>query len=261
MISGKYKKEIKFIEDTLKEAVKVLEGMNILDVHDKSKRDLVTNSDYTVEHKILTSIQTTFKKDQILSEETAPNTKIEGRTWVLDPIDGTCNYANHIPIYGIQLALIDHKEIAAAGIALPCLNEIYLAVINEGCTLNGHSLKVSRDTINHSIVSFGDFNEFKVYESDLQSQTMYRLRHQIMKEKMFGAASVDFAFLASGRISGTYLIASHLWEILPGILICQEAGVKISDEKGEAYQLDSKIVMGANSQELLDLMCWKEDLC
>lgn len=261
MMSGKYKKEINFIEDTLKEAIKVLESMKIKDVRDKSKRDLVTNSDYAVENKILTCIRTKFKYDQILSEETNPDTTIMGRTWVLDPIDGTCNYANRIPMYGIQLALLDNEEAVVAGIALPCLNEIYLAQINEGCTLNGNLIKVHEDTLNHSIVSFGDFNELKPIESDLQSQTMLRLRHRIMKEKMYGAASIDFAFIASGRISGTYLIASHLWDILPGVLICKEAGVKISDERGQPYQLNSNIVLAANNQELLDLMCWKECIC
>lgn len=261
MMSGNYKKEINFIEDILKEAVKELESMEIHDVHDKSKRDLVTKSDYVIEQRIITCIKTTFKQDQILSEEMNPNTIIKGRTWVLDPIDGTCNYTNRIPMYGIQLALVDNMKIVAAGIALPCFDEIYLAVIDEGCTLNGSLLKTNSDSINHSIVSFGDFNEFKPIESDLQSQTMLRLRHRIMKEKMYGAASVDFAFLASGRISGTYLIASHLWDILPGILICKEAGIRISDETGQPYQLNSKIVLGANSQELLDLMSWKGHLC
>lgn len=261
MTSGNYKKEINFIEDLLKEAIKTLVSMNIQDVHDKSKRDLVTNCDYAMEHKMLSCIRTTFKHDRILSEELNPDTLIQGRTWVLDPIDGTCNYANRIPMYGIQLALVENMETVAAGIALPCLNEIYLAVINEGCMLNGVPLIVREDSIHHSIVSFGDYNEAKPFESDLQSQTMICLRHKVMKEKMFGAASVDFAFLASGRISGTYLIASHLWDILPGILICHEAGVRISDEMGQPYHLNSKIVLGANSQELLDLLSRKEHLC
>lgn len=261
MMSGKYKKEIDFIEAALRAAQKALESMNNQNVYDKTMRDLVTSSDYAVESSILAQIKINFEKDRILSEETNPNTIIKERTWVLDPIDGTCNYANHIPMYGVQLALVENSEIVAAGIALPCLDEIYLAVINEGCTLNGNPLKVREDSIHHSIVSFGDYNEAKPFESDLQSQTMFRLRHKIMKEKMFGAASVDFAYLASSRISGTYLIASHLWDILPGILICQEANVKICDETGNPYHLGSKIVIAANNQALLDLMCREEDIC
>ena len=171
-------------------------------------------------------------------------------------------FASGLPIglVGIWSAISQGKT-AAAGIMLPCLNELYLASQNGGCTLNGKKLTVKPDSINHSIVSFGDFNEERQAASNLQSQTMKRLRYQIMKEKMFGAASVDFAYLASGKTSGTFLIASHAWDILPGILIALEAGAVISDEKGKPFCFDSEIVLAANSQELIELMRQPELSC
>lgn len=261
MVTDNYEKEISFIESVLKEAAQRLNHMKIQSIHDKTSRDLVTSSDYAIEQYIITMIQSQFPSDHILSEEMNQDTLLQERTWVLDPIDGTCNYANAIPMFGIQLALTVGSVIAAAGIMLPCLNELYLASQNGGCTLNGKKLTVKPDSINHSIVSFGDFNEERQAASNLQSQTMKRLRYQIMKEKMFGAASVDFAYLASGKTSGTFLIASHAWDILPGILIALEAGAVISDEKGKPFCFDSEIVLAANSQELIELMRQPELSC
>lgn len=261
MVINNYEKEIRFIQSVLLDANRRLKILKVKNIQDKTARDLVTDSDYAIEQYIITMIYTQFPSDAILSEETNKNTKLQGRTWVLDPIDGTCNYANHISLFGIQLALVDNGKIVAAGIMLPSHDELYLATVNQGCTLNGEKITVQPQSIAHSIVSFGDFNEEKKAASDLQSETMTRLRFQIMKEKMFGAASIDFTYVASNRISGTYLIASHAWDILAGILICQEAGAYVCNELGQPYQLDSKIVLVANSRELLELMRQPEALC
>lgn len=84
MRSGKYKKEINFIEATLKEVIKVLECMNIQDVHDKSNRNLEMHNDYTMIQKIFMCIKNVLEYDQILSEEMNPDIIIKGRTWMLE---------------------------------------------------------------------------------------------------------------------------------------------------------------------------------
>ena len=113
MVTDNYEKEISFIESVLKEAAQRLNHMKIQSIHDKTSRDLVTSSDYAIEQYIITMIQSQFPSDHILSEEMNQDTLLQERTWVLDPIDGTCNYANAIPMFGIQLALTVGSVIAA----------------------------------------------------------------------------------------------------------------------------------------------------
>lgn len=249
----KYISECEFIKKTMRDAYE-----RFLDKKDFSRMykkafDIVTTSDYDIEKYIIDRIKKEYAGDRILSEETNSGTAVEGRTWTVDPIDGTYNFANGIPLFGIQCALFDSGQPVTSAIYLPCKDEMYYAVIGGGAYLNDSKIMVRDTELDKCMVSFGDFPHFCPEDALLEKKIMCGISDKIARVRMFGAASVDFAFLASGKTNGIVIFTRNKWDIAPGILLCAEAGAVIAGEH-EKYSYDSKIVIAASQQNIVDMI-------
>ncbi len=128
------------------------------------------------------------------------------------------------------------------------LNEIYSAYKNGGAFLNGKQIHVLPRSPENSILSFGDFPHSRVEDSLLEHKMINQLSRCVSKIRMFGAASLDFAYLAAGRISGTIMFTTNKWDIAPGIIICKEAGAKLKSMSGDYSFSDSVIVAVADDR-------------
>ena len=252
----KYQREQEFIVNEIKRIYAKYVQHGIDDVTQKTQFDLVTNVDIGIEKELTESIKKTFPDDKIHGEETSNTQEIVGRTWTIDPIDGTCNMSSQMPLYGVQCALLENGEIVFAVIYLPHFNEVMVAEKGCGCYLNGKRVEVKRHgTLNNALVSFGDYPHYKTPEvAERQHRAIAHLFTKIAKIRMFGAACIDFAFVAAGRTDGTVVITRNLWDIAPGILMCQEAGAVLTNLDGQPYKFSDNGVVASATKELSKLI-------
>ena len=247
-----YQKELELIVRAMKEAYYAHGGFSR--VSDKDGFDLVTDADENIEAYLLKQIHEHFPEDRILSEETGSKTKIEGRTWTVDPIDGTVNMAKGIPLFGIQCSLFDGGECVMSAIWLPVFDECYTAVKGKGAFCNGEPLHVKPCEANRAMVSFGDFSHKRIDDFTDQHRMLYLLSTHVAKIRMFGSAAVDLAAVASGVTNATVIFTRNQWDLAPGILLCREAGAVVTDQEGKEYTLESRGVVAAADKELADLI-------
>lgn len=252
----KYKNEIEFISVIMRAAFDKYGGESLNTVQ-KSNFDLVTDIDIKIEKYITDAIHKAFPTDRIHGEEFSYNESIEGRTWTVDPIDGTCNMANGSKLFGVQCALISNGEIVVGAVYLPHFGETIYAGKGDGCYFNGKRITVDADVeFNNAIVSFGDYPHANKYNAaEIQHTAIKKLYSRIAKIRMFGAACMDFSFVAQRRTHGTVVITKNLWDIAPGIAICREAGAVVTNLKGMPYRLGDNGVVVAASARLNKLIC------
>ena len=142
-----------------------------------------------------------------------------------------------------------------AAIWLPCQDELYTAVAGQGCFLNGRPVSVDISvTADTAVISVGDFTHKSDRLAALQYRAVGYLYPRVSKLRMYGAASVDYAFFVSGRLAATVFTTRNLWDIAPGILLSQEAGAIIMGLDGEPYDYSKEGVMLAANEEIAKLM-------
>ena len=250
-----YTKELEFITEKFKEAYTKFAVAGPQDIRSKSAFDLVTEVDVNIERFLTDAILAAFPGDKIHAEELSSSQEIVGRTWVIDPIDGTCNFAHDIPTYGIQCCLFEDGQPQMAVIYLPCQDEMYTAMAGCGCFLNGKQVFVDKTvTADTAVISVGDFTHKSDRLAALQYKAVGYLYPRVAKLRMYGAASVDYAFFVSGRLSATVFTTRNLWDIAPGILMSQEAGAIIMGLDGMPYDYSKEGVMLAANEEIAKLM-------
>ena len=250
-----YTKELEFITEKFKEAYTKFAVAGPQDIRSKSAFDLVTEVDVNIERFLTDAILAAFPGDKIHAEELSSSQEIVGRTWVIDPIDGTCNFAHNIPTYGIQCCLFEDGQPQMAVIYLPCQDEMYTAMAGCGCFLNGKQVFVDKTvTADTAVISVGDFTHKSDRLAALQYKAVGYLYPRVAKLRMYGAASVDYAFFVSGRLSATVFTTRNLWDIAPGILMSQEAGAIIMGLDGIPYDYSKEGVMLAANEEIAKLM-------
>ena len=250
-----YTNELNFITGKIKEAYSRFAASGPKDIRSKSAFDLVTEVDVNIERFLTEGILSAFPGDKIHAEELSSSQEITGRTWGIDPIDGTCNFAHGIPTYGIQCCLFDEGEPKMAVIYLPCQEELYTAMEGEGCFLNGEKVTVDKTvTADTAVISVGDFTHKSDRLAALQYKAVGYLYPRVSKLRMYGAASVDYAWFVSGRLAATVFTTRNLWDIAPGILMSREAGAIVMGLDGQPYTYSKEGVMLAANEEIAKLM-------
>ena len=246
-----YYEEVTFIKEAVVEAYNKYKDVSDYRCSEKKPFDVVTSVDYKIEEDIIRRIDSKFPDDRILSEETKNDTIVSGRTWTIDPIDGTYNFSNDLPLFGIQASLFEDGQPVVCVIYIPIFNDIYYATSGGGAFLNERRITVNKVPLDRSVLSVGDFPHSRPDDVIDEQNLLIKISPKIARIRMFGAASLDFAFVASGRTNGTVLYTKNKWDIAPGILLCREAGALVHGDKG-GYQFDSRFVISASSKELLD---------
>lgn len=251
----KYQKEIDFIVTEMKKAYNMFFS-DKMDISQKSKHDLVTNIDNSIESYLSNMIKSMFENDKILGEEMSSSTRITDRTWTIDPIDGTCNMASDIELYGLQCSLIENHDIVVAAIYIPSFDYLITATKDSGCFLNGKRVYAKKNTdINNAIISFGDYphkNSDRI--AQWQHNAIKNIFNIISRIRMFGSAAIDFSFVATGKTDGTVVITRNLWDIAPGILICKESGATVVDLYGNDFSENSDGVIVGSDEKIVKLL-------
>ena len=226
-----------------------------LEIKQKGEYDLVTALDMEIEAYIIKSILNSFPNDNIVSEETRNLNMLKERNWVIDPIDGTCNLANGIPIYGVQMAFLYRSEPVLSAIFHPTMNELFYAEKGNGAYLNGTRISVKQDIhIKQAIISMGDFSKSKAKAVKTQLQIMTNINDKILKLRMWGAACFDLAYLAAGRTHGHIMFSCNIWDIVPGLFIAQEAGAVFAGIDGREYDMQQGVLIASCHSSIIDFI-------
>ena len=248
-----YEKEPCFLKEVLKKAYENC-IQNEIFVSKKAEFDIVTNVDHAIERYVSEEIKRSFPSDLLHGEESHPDCRLSDRLWILDPIDGTFNFSTESPHFGVQAAFWDQGAVQVSVIYLPKFDELYEAKRGCGAFCNGKRLSVSHRSVEKSIVSFGDFPHSRPDDVLDQKKLMDRALEKISKVRMFGAASIDFCYLASGKTEGVVLFTKNKWDIAPGWLLAQEAGAWSYSLDGSPYSFDSRGILSFHNEELHQVM-------
>ena len=206
----------------------------------KGHRDIVTQTDIDVELRIKAILQGEYPDHKLLSEETAKDTDpSQGWTWVLDPIDGTKNYAQGIPFWCVNLALCRDAEPMLAITFDPVHQERFWAIAGEGAYLNNARITASDTSDVFSSVLCIDLG----YDDELgkqQIELMQRIFPGTQGLRITGSAALGLAYAACGRVD----LYTHLncwpWDVAAGLLLIREAGGAASDRNGGPMRITSR---------------------
>lgn len=248
-----YASELALVREMLPEAYRLHGFPDHAAVMDKSAFDLVTEVDLRIEQYLISRIRAAFPDDHILSEETLSSTAVTGRTWTIDPIDGTSNMAASLPLFGVQCAMYDGEDVVVSAVYLPRLDELFWAEKEQGAYLNGTRLAVQPRDAEHSLISMGDYPHARPEEAREQLSLVQKLMFQVGRIRMFGSACIDLSFLAAGRTQGTILFTRNRWDLAPGLLLALEAGAVVHSLEGE-YTPDSRALVACADEELFRLI-------
>ena len=192
-----------------------------LDYSKSSPTDLVSEADLLAERAIRDVLAARAPDDAIMGEEGADTTGTSGRRWIVDPLDGTINFLYGIPQWAVSVAC----EGIAGVVFDPCHNELFVAA-DGAATVNGEPLRGSRcDDLAHALVGTGFGYEARIRHE--QAKVVSQVLPRVRDIRRAGAAALDMAWAAAGRLDAFYERGVKLWDIAAGTLLCQAAGLEV----------------------------------
>lgn len=202
----------------------------------KSELSLVTATDRASEEAIVRRILAHFPDHALLTEESPARGKSPYR-WIIDPLDGTTNFAHTYPVACVSIAFEDKGEITFGGVFDPFRKELFYAEKGQGATLNGLPLVVSQNpTLAHSLLCTGfPYDRREHADQYLAPFKAFMLRVQGVRRT--GAAALDLAYVASGRFDGFWELKLQSWDMAAASLIIEEAGGKLSTFSGKPLSI------------------------
>jgi myo-inositol-1(or 4)-monophosphatase len=228
--------ELAFATDLARRAGSVLtDSYERLDRIDyKSKRDVVTNADYASEHLVIDAIRGRYPDDAILAEESGEHAGMlrddgsrNGRTWVIDPLDGTVNYANGIPFYCVSIGLVVDDRPTVGVVLDPARDDLYAATIDGPTTLDGTPVRAStKEVLQDYVVSLA-----VIGRGGLSRER--RITPQIRIHRRMGSAALALAYVANARFDA-FVQNGGLspWDVAAAGLIAERAGAVVTDLRG-----------------------------
>jgi myo-inositol-1(or 4)-monophosphatase len=219
-----------------------------------NESDLVTDVDKASEKHISDFIKKKFPSHGILAEESGNIKNGSEYTWVVDPIDGTVNFAHGLPIFSISIGLQKNgKTIAGVVYDVP-RDVIYSAENGGGAYANDKKINVSDNSnIGHSILVTGF--PYNIRENPYNAlEKFVALTRASRGVRRLGSAAIDFCYVAEGVFDGFWEVYLNPWDICAGKLLVEEAGGSVTDFKGEDINIDSKQILATNGRINKDMI-------
>lgn len=217
----------------------------------------VTEADHASEKAIIDVIQSEFPDHFILGEESGETATASETKWIIDPIDGTINYASGIPICAVSIGVEKNGEMILGAVYNPFINELFLAEKGKGATLNDKRISVSKKTeVIHSCLVTG----FPYTYLDMENgplQVFERFVRKGIPVRRLGSAAIDLCWVAAGRFDGFFEHSLSPWDTAAGYLIVEEAGGKVTDMNGNKYSPYQKKLVATNGlihDELIEVI-------
>lgn len=214
----------------------------------KGEIDLVTERDRASEALIIAALRQAFPDHRIYAEEEgkAAGHTASGYTWLVDPLDGTTNYAHGFPVFAVSLALAYQGRAEVGVIYDPLRDECFSARRGGGAALNGSPIRVSTTTsLRRSLLATGfPYDVWTSPENNLDHFSAFVLHAQGVRRP--GAAAIDLAYVACGRLDGFWELKLHPWDVAAGALIVQEAGGRVTDFRGGPHFTSGREIVASN---------------
>lgn len=204
----------------------------------QGKQNLVTEYDKASEKKIISMLLNAFPHHSILAEESGALKKEKAPvTWIIDPLDGTVNFARNVPIFSVSIAAVSDNACLSGVVYQPMTQELFIAEKGKGAYLNGKRLAVSKvNTFDEAMMSTGfpynvDKNPLRCVDKFAEMQV------KGVPIRRLGSAAIDLAYVAAGRYDSFWEVGLHPWDIAAGKLLVEEAGGKITHWDGSLHQI------------------------
>ena len=212
----------------------------------KGETNLVTEVDQASEALIVETIRRNHPGHDILAEENRYAPLRSGFTWIIDPLDGTTNFAHGIPWFCVSIALEIEQSVAVGVVYHPMMDQLFTAVRGGGAFLNGQRLRVSgRAPLRQSLLATG-FPYDRTTDPDNNFDNFFKFQTAARAVRRFGAAALDLAYVAAGRLDGFWEAKLHPWDVAAGALIVEEAGGTVSGYEGEPYDIRHHRIVASN---------------
>lgn len=228
-------------------------------IHKKGDINLVTEADLASEALIIERIKSYYPKHSILAEESGNAVIIGGENtwkWIIDPLDGTTNYAHGYPCFCVTLAL-EHDGVIVIGVTFdPTRNELFAAERGRGASLNNKPIHVSQaEGLSEALIVTGFPYDFKRREDFARHLTQFLLKSRGVRRD--GSAAIDLAYVACGRFDGMWEEGLNPWDMAAGLLLIEEAGGQLSGYDGSTLNLYSPLMVASNGlihSQMLDVL-------
>lgn len=240
---------------------------NLAHIRKKGAIDLVTEADTESENAIIEFIHEKFPDHSFLAEESGLTQGDTSRQWIIDPLDGTINFAHQLPIFSISIAFAYHGEILTGVVFNPVNGELFSAVSGQGATLNNRPLLVSDTKIlSESLLVTGfPYDLLSIFE-----EIAFRLDRCLQHAqgiRRLGSAALDLCYIACGRFDGFWEQNLNPWDTAAAFLIASESGAVITDFANNPFTINKKEIVATNGHihmEMLSLLkrphdekrCW-----
>lgn len=219
----------------------------------KAPSEFVTEQDKQTEKRIRTRIKDRFPDNGVLGEEFDDYQADANVTWMIDPVDGTTNYSHNIPFFCSAIARLNGETVTHTGVVSPVHNTVWTAERGRGAWADGEQLTPQEEELSSSVIGF-------CHGSDEESLAWMSKSYQPLKESLggarqFGAADLEIALVGSGHLNG--FVGHHIqpWDFLPGCLIAEEAGYRVTGlDGGNWMDPDQESVVVAHPAQHDDLL-------
>lgn len=216
----------------------------------KDDKSFVTVADKEAERVIIGEIKKHFPGHSILSEESGEETQDSTYQWIIDPLDGTANFVNGIPLFAVSIAVLKDGRPIAGVIFQPVGNSLYSAVQGEGTFWNGKKVTVSGEHTEHAVVTFSPGKKSKK-----ELNTLFGHAEDFVKSKRYlGCAALDLAYVARGGTEGVFFLGLNKWDYAAGVLLVAEAGGRLTDVSGKAWVFGSSDYFVASNGKVHDAL-------
>ncbi len=230
--------------------VRALDRLDAIQITQKRPNDFVTEIDQQVEKEIIHIIRKAHPNHGILGEEGG---EIPGDdfTWIIDPIDGTRNFIHGFPQFAVSIGIRYKKKIEHGVIYDPLRQELFTATRGKGARLNERRIRVSkRNKLEDCLLGMG----FRASKQDTHAITLLEEILPVSDIRCFGAATLDLAYVAAGRLDAFFESGLKIWDLAAGTLLIKEAGGLVCDLDGSDNYLKSGNVIAGNPKILKMLL-------
>jgi myo-inositol-1(or 4)-monophosphatase len=208
----------------------------------KGVTDLVTEVDVRAEQAIVALLRSHFPTHQILAEEGSVGGSDARHRWIVDPLDGTTNYAHWLRVFAVSVGYERDGELAAGAVYDPSQDELFLATAGGGATLNGQPIAVSStDTLIRALLGTGFPYDRALVPIALRQFAALSMQAQAVRR--VGSAALDCCWVAAGRFDGYWENVVNAWDVAAGALIAVEAGATVTDVHGAPFQVESGSIL------------------
>lgn len=213
----------------------------------KSLTNLVTEADHAAEQCVIDVIRAQYPDHRVLAEERGQiNQGLSPYLWIIDPLDGTTNFAHGYPAYCVSIGLV-HKEQPVLGVVYdPARDELFTAMRGGGARVNDRPLRVSQTAqLDLALLVTGFAYDIReTANNNLDHFARFALRTQGLRRT--GSAALDLCYVAAGRFDGFWEVKLNPWDMAAGVVILQEAGGRVTNFRGETHSLYGQEIVASN---------------